>query len=94
MSKLKKVREKNEPHHSLMEIAGEKAEAIKEGIIEGKNKILATAGEKLESVKNAIHHFTAPSPKPKTAVKAIRKKVRKAETAVTGKAAKKIAKKK
>jgi hypothetical protein len=88
MAGQKKELKKAEPHHSMMEIAGEKATAIKESIIEGKDKLVAAAGEKFEAVKKAIHDFTASSPKPKAAAK---KKI--AKKAVK-KAIKKIAKKK
>ena len=78
MNKQKKPT-KEEPHHSIMEIAGEKAIAIKDGIMEGKDKLVAVASEKFESVKKAIHDFTASSPKPKAAAKKIKKVVKQAE---------------
>jgi len=78
---------KEEAHHSLMEIAGEKAEAIKGGLIERKNKIISAAEEKFDSVKKAIHNLTAASAKQKTIKKAAVKKA-------VAKVAKKITKKK
>ena len=48
------------PAHSLAEKASEKTAAIKEGLIEGKNKLLAVVEEKYESAKKAIHDMTAP----------------------------------
>ena len=53
-------RKQTVPAHSLAEKASEKTAAIKEGLIEGKNKLLAVVEEKYESAKKAIHDMTAP----------------------------------
>ena len=92
MNKEKKSSNKKGEHHSLMEMAGEKAGAIKDSIIEGKNKIISAAEEKLESVKKAIHDYTAPAKKvaKKNATKTIKKVAKK----VVKKVAKKLPKKK
>lgn len=88
MAKTKKVSGKPKDEKSFLQIAGEKAEALKEELIAGKDKIVSAAGEKFESVKKAIHDYTAPT---KAAKKIVTKKpIKKA----VKKAAKKIAKKK
>ncbi|HXB42981.1 MAG TPA: hypothetical protein VNV85_02945 [Puia sp.] len=66
MKKTKKTLSKHTEHKSLLEIAGEKAEAIKEGFISGKDKVISVAEEKFDSVKKAIHEFTAPTHKKKS----------------------------
>jgi hypothetical protein len=63
MKKTKKALSKHTEHKSLLEIAGEKAEAIKEGFISGKDKVISVAEEKFDSVKRDIHEFTAPTQK-------------------------------
>jgi archaellum component FlaC len=89
MSTQKKALQKDESHHTVLEIAGEKVEAIKEAIIEGKNKIIATAGEKLESIKKTVHDLTAPSSKPKDVAKPIKNSGKK----ITKKPVKRVVKK-
>jgi hypothetical protein len=93
MRKEIKQIEKPQDHHTIMETFGEKATAIKDTIVESKNKIAATVEEKLEAVKKVIHDFTAPAPKKKAGKKSIQKVVKKAVKKAVKKQVKKPVKK-
>jgi hypothetical protein len=88
MSKQTKQTKTAKEHHTVMETVGEKAAAIKDSIVESKNKVVATVEEKFDMVKKAIHDITAPSPKKKSLKKAVKKAVKK----VAKKAAQKVIK--
>jgi hypothetical protein len=93
MRKEIKQIKKTQDHHTIMETFGEKATAIKDSIVESKNKIAATVEEKLEAVKKVIHDITAPAPKKKAVKKSIQKVVKKAAKKVVKKTVKKASKK-
>jgi hypothetical protein len=84
--------------HNLIEKAGEKMEAVKESLIAGKNKVVATVGEKMEAAKKVIHDHTTPAKKSaknkvavvkKAAVRSVKKPVKK----VISKTVKKVVRK-
>src|ERR1700683_4127778 len=78
----------------LMEKAGEKAEALKESIIAGKDKVVAIVEEKIESAKKVIHDHTAPKGRAKKKqVVAVKKAPARAAKKQVKKTIKKVAKK-
>jgi hypothetical protein len=86
-----KKEKKDTQKHSFIEIAGEKAEALKEGLIAGKDKIVSVVEEKFESAKKAIHDFTTHKPA-KAKKPAAKKAVKKAEKKAVKKVAAKVKK--